>query len=464
MKHCPSCGAVASADASFCGECGHSVALAPTVVDTTRTDQIDPDSAAVSSIGTEGSIQSHRRAWMLVSGVALLLIVASGVVFGVPQIRHNVFSSGRAHGPYRVKLASSSATLTACSTLLSTSDAAALVDAPSMQMEIGPHNTSRVSNPSANCEYNLNNGGPNGVPNLTKSFSLELWTNVPQAGVVYADFQANDMNIYEEAACDLTQVHGVGEKAVWSGGTGCDGSPIGMLLVQVNDANVILLWGLPEGAGITAANQIVGELGGIVHNPSGPKEATPSPTSTTTSQSSSPGSSSPQTGSSSQLGSASPTTTTTQSSSPSRSSPQGSSGPTPTSTPSAVAPTTTTTTAPLSGDEQKYVTDVENQFPGISPAIAAGSYSAQTLATEGEEVCTAFSLLQPSANLYGNPYEFIDGDLANETLPGPGNTVLQVTAVPSVSTYDNIYVVSFAVEDICPTYVSDIPAGDPGAQ
>jgi hypothetical protein len=120
---------------------------------------------------------------------------------------------------------------------------------------------------------------------------------------------------------------------------------------------------------------------------------------------------------------------------------------------------------PLSGDEQKYVTDVEDQFPGISPAIVADSYSAQTLADEGEEICTAFSILQPSAQLYGNPYLSIDGDLANDSVPSPpGSAGVGVTPIPSLSTSDNIYVVSYAVEDICPLYVSDIPAGYPGAQ
>lgn len=58
-------------------------------------------------------------------------------------------------------------------------------------------------------------------------------------------------------------------------------------------------------------------------------------------------------------------------------------------------PPTTTTTAPPSftAAQQKFVDDVENQFPGLAPAIAAGGpFTTQSLVADGNAICGAMAI------------------------------------------------------------------------
>jgi hypothetical protein len=116
----------------------------------------------------------------------------------------------------------------------------------------------------------------------------------------------------------------------------------------------------------------------------------------------------------------------------------------------------------LSPDDQKFVVDVENQFPAITGAIAADpSFTAGTLAAEGEAVCTAFSLDRAQGDVGTPVYENIASGFANHNLPGPGK-VVSLMIIPGVGSNNNS-VVTLAIEDLCPTYLSDIPPGYPGA-
>jgi hypothetical protein len=133
-------------------------------------------------------------------------------------------------------------------------------------------------------------------------------------------------------------------------------------------------------------------------------------------------------------------------------------------------PSTTTTTTPLTSVLQKFVGDVQVQFPGLSGAMAAGgSFSTQTLADEGQAICGAFSSdsqnIGPSgfADLVG-VFESLVGTIANGGgLPGPTGAVAEVQPVPTVSPRADI-VMALAITDICPTYAAGIPPGDPGAR
>lgn len=268
-----------------------------------------------------------------------------------------------------------------------------------MQMEIGPANTGNAIRPTANCEYNLSNGGPNGIPNLTKSFSFELWTNQTNAAArIYSGLEINDMNPYRLTACEPVSVEGIGEQATWSGGSGCTGpKATGFLLVQSNTSNLFILWGLQLGASMTEARHIVIEMGGS--NSSG--------------------------------GSASSTPTTT------------------------VPPTTTTTTL-FTQEQQKFVDDIESQFPAVAGGISngPGNITVASLVNNGEIICTGLGPQFGSGGIiggYDGQQNYISVS-ARTTLPYVDET-----------SFNGQTIVSLAIEDICPMHLSDIPPGDPGA-
>jgi hypothetical protein len=279
-----------------------------------------------------------------------------------------------------------------CSRLLSTTDAAQLVGASSLQMQTGPANTPHVVSPTANCEYDTSNGGPGVAPNLTNSFSFELWTNQTSAAAIYSGLESSDMNPYGLPACDPVPVQGIGEQAVWSGGSACSGrNATGFLLVQSNTSNLFILWGLQLDTSTTEAQQIVIEMGG--QNSSG--------------------------------GSAASTSTTT------------------------VPPTTTTTTTPLTPEQQKYVDDIESQFPGVASGISTGpgNITVASLGNAGQAICArlgSFGVANDQQN-YISVYATTSLPDVDETVPNKEN------------------IVSLAIEDICPMYLIDIPPGDPGA-
>lgn len=142
---------------------------------------------------------------------------------------------------------------------------------------------------------------------------------------------------------------------------------------------------------------------------------------------------------------------------------------------SPIPTTTTTTTPPITPAQQKFVTDIENQFPGVSGAIAAGAddgtFTTQTLAEEGQEICGALSgippndVSAPTGSEFANPYGRIVSDVLTGTFGSPGGTGGPFLDIPTVSqTLPNSEIeVSLSIEDICPQYLSDIPPGDPGA-
>ena len=289
--------------------------------------------------------------------------------------------------------------------------------------------TDRASPPIASCLYDIDNGGPNGVPNLTKSFGLEMWAYQKNASSIYSDIENHGINPYKFPACDPVTVPDVGDQAVWSGGTGCSGSYAGTLLFQPNADNVVLLWGLPETTSISAANQISSEMGGpsggSALGNSGPSGVSKSNTGST--------------GNSGQGHSNTfPTTSTTT--------------PTTTTTSTAMPLPPTTTTTPLPPQQQKFVDDVEAQFPTIGTSIASGADNGyltnQSLAAAGESICTSFSQISaPSSGISGDPYPLV---LTNAT---------QQLQQWSLGSNTNVFM-DLSIQDLCPEYTSDIPPGE----
>ena len=116
-------------------------------------------------------------------------------------------------------------------------------------------------------------------------------------------------------------------------------------------------------------------------------------------------------------------------------------------------PPTTTTTVQLPPVVQKFVDDVENQFPAIGTSISSGADNGlltnQSLADEGESICTLFSEYSaPSSGIGGDPYDLVTTNVAQ-----------QLMEKWSVGSQSYIFV-DVAIEDLCPAYASDIPPED----
>ena len=86
-RFCPSCGTEAIGAASFCSD---AVSLVKT--------SAQPSDAAMAN-QTESSVDvapvKKSRKWFWPVGVAAILLVAAGIIFGVPQIRHDVLGDVR---------------------------------------------------------------------------------------------------------------------------------------------------------------------------------------------------------------------------------------------------------------------------------------------------------------------------------------------------------------------------------
>ena len=92
---CRHCGAEAVTGGSFCSECGGSLIKA--TEQGASTDTQPTDASTTTHTKASGDVESlrKRRRWLWPVGVAVLLVAAS-VIFGVPQIRHDVLGNGSA--------------------------------------------------------------------------------------------------------------------------------------------------------------------------------------------------------------------------------------------------------------------------------------------------------------------------------------------------------------------------------
>jgi hypothetical protein len=401
-RFCPGCGAEAAAGSSFCATCGHSLSKAsggaggsdlPPIL---KPDRPDPAKSVkrqppgsvrpASPKSTQGTIPeeksrgSYKVFWIVLIVVAVVGASGAGVV-----IAHHHSGPGASSNS-----SLSSGSVAICTNLLSSSDAARLSGASTMQVKVEPPQPFiRVASPTTSCYYNGNVVGADGfgVADLSKSFILWLWTNQADAAQMFADYATNVMNPRLVPGGPVA-VQGIGRQADWAGG---------LLLVQASANDVFVLSSLPEATSIAEASKIVNRLGG---SSSGISQSTTTLPPTTT----------------------------------------------------------TTTTTPLSSADQKFVDDVEKQFPSLPGAIAADEpyFTTKKLAGEGEAVCNAFSeaAQQGIANAYN---AYIVGEFNNGNLPGSGG------AIPSLTNSEVQVVLGIAIEDICPTYLGDIPPGDPGA-
>jgi hypothetical protein len=125
--------------------------------------------------------------------------------------------------------------------------------------------------------------------------------------------------------------------------------------------------------------------------------------------------------------------------------------PPPTTIPAPVkAPATTTivTTPPLAPNA-KFISDALASIPGITDAVNAGVTTPAFVGEYGDNICT---LLPEDARAYGSGTAAYAA-IANEFIAG--YTYVQLS--PS----DATAFVSLAIADICDSYVSYIPAGEP---
>lgn len=109
-SYCPSCGLRAVAGVSYCGGCGYSLARVPK-----GAEQSDSSPMVPVISGSDPTLhppeelrQGHhrRRVWGL--GALALLIIAAGVIFGVPQVRRHVAFAQSLFGETHVTNAASS--------------------------------------------------------------------------------------------------------------------------------------------------------------------------------------------------------------------------------------------------------------------------------------------------------------------------------------------------------------------
>jgi hypothetical protein len=111
-------------------------------------------------------------------------------------------------------------------------------------------------------------------------------------------------------------------------------------------------------------------------------------------------------------------------------------------------PVTTTTigTSNLSGPGLQFFNAVASQIPAIAADVADDIYVVQ----DGQQLCSTLAVESESP---GTPY---DGAVEGGTLGETGFGDLSTTQAQNY--------VSDAIEYLCPSELSLIPAGDPGAQ
>ena len=358
MSHCTHCGAVAAEDASFCGDCGHSLPNAST--ESVRT--IPVGNALTNT--TESSTRDHRRRrrWFWGVGATLAVVVAAGgIAFGVPQIRHRLFTSSKPQ---------SSAT--------SISDTSAR----------SGNRTTDVTSPNTANGYN--DGHAWGIAECVaqeKFYGQSLTRSCTGVNMAPASSSAQECGATSDQILYLNGVPSDDNVQRWE--AGCEAALADAVFIGQSTSS---------------------------------RTTTPTvPPSSTTS------SSGPQ-----QQGSSTPAQTTTTS----------------TALRAAPAPPTTTTMA-LAPDQQKFVDDVENQFPAIAQSIdtygnISGAFTTQSLVTYGDDLCARVPLILNSPGYVSGVYDFLLDGMVDSPLP----------SVPTTS--DGI-VLNFAIEDLCPTYASYIP-------
>lgn len=119
--------------------------------------------------------------------------------------------------------------------------------------------------------------------------------------------------------------------------------------------------------------------------------------------------------------------------------------------------TATTNNQPSDGGmtpEQMFASDVLSQIPAFSVQLGTTNLTVtEYLGQYADNVCNGFSV----ENYY---YGYTTGA---EGIPG-GRLPAPLPAFPALlDQHDAQLLISLAIEDVCPLYLSDIPYGDPGA-
>lgn len=94
---CPTCGTEATPGHSFCSECGRSLIKTPVPIGQGVSRDIQDTDVATANrtqLSSEVASMRKKRSWLLPVGVAMALLVAAAIIFGVPQIRHDVLGNG----------------------------------------------------------------------------------------------------------------------------------------------------------------------------------------------------------------------------------------------------------------------------------------------------------------------------------------------------------------------------------
>jgi hypothetical protein len=118
------------------------------------------------------------------------------------------------------------------------------------------------------------------------------------------------------------------------------------------------------------------------------------------------------------------------------------------------APTPTTNPITLTPGEQQFFSEV-NQVPTIASAVDDGSTSETAVGQAGGQLCQTLSVDTADGNGGQSLYLAQVSEMTQSGL-GLGPAInLNIDTAETVE--------SLAIEDICPTYLSDIPPGDPGA-
>jgi hypothetical protein len=213
-------------------------------------------------IGVENHLTKLRKTFgprvtLVAASIALAPILFAACGTPANTASPSTSSSGSSGSP---------ADVAPCESLLSTSDAAQLTGASTMQIDQGTYAYIPADTPTTSCNYNANmtpsGGGVVGVPDGSKSFQLQLWTNQQDGGNTYSNIMNNDTNPYHNSPNPYNPqpvpIQGMGTQAVWYGGYAR------FLLVQVDSTIVFALSGYPlsETAAIDEGQKLVSELTG----------------------------------------------------------------------------------------------------------------------------------------------------------------------------------------------------------
>jgi hypothetical protein len=126
-----------------------------------------------------------------------------------------------------------------------------------------------------------------------------------------------------------------------------------------------------------------------------------------------------------------------------------------------VFPTTTSTAPPTTNAPltplQKFESDAVNQIADVKAAVMGAGLSYQEVGDDGKDVCRKITLDATENSTGQTEYNNLTGG-ASPSIAGQG---LNLDYGFTGTNADLKVFVSLAIEDLCPTYLSDIPAAEP---